>query len=444
MKIVLNDGQTSALAEILASYHGYKRRHLLNGYAGTGKTTLMQAVVRELRAKKVRVAVTAPTHKAVQVLASKLAEAELCDVSAMTIHSLLGLRPAAGDGERSILKRSGRGQTVFYDAVIIDECSMIGSDLQEFINNDLDGQWVLYVGDPAQLPPIGEVAASCFSTEPRSTLSTIVRQAEGNPILQAATALRKQQGRLVDWEWCKPAEAPPYGIFLAGDDAREWMRDAFTSDEFKKNNDAFRFIAYTNARVQEINSQVRQWIYGVTETPFVVGERVICRKPVLAPNGTPVFSTNEEAVVGSVTAGVKTFSFSDHPAAKDRQALNEWSYDLPVWDVGLCHETAGEVVCAMPRNPGEVANIDRKLVSQAKVNKGRWFERFQFMEQVGDLRSVYALTCHSAQGSTFDNVFLDVRDCSKLERSNPLEMQKMLYVAATRARFALVLVGCGA
>jgi len=440
--VTLNDGQAIALAEILASYEGYKRRHLLTGYAGTGKTTLMQAVVKALKAKRVKVVVTAPTHKAVQVLAKKLDEAGISSVKAMTIHALLGLKPTAGDSEKSVLKRSGRSQAGEYDAVIIDECSMIGSDLHAFLDNDLHRQWVLFVGDPAQLPPVGEVAAPCFAIENRSNLAQIVRQAEGNPILQAATALRQQQGSAVDWSWCRPAEAPPHGVYLAGDDANEWMRDAFTSDEFRANNDAFRFIAYTNARVHEVNQQVRRWIYGDTQTPFVPGERVICRKPVMLPHAnTAAFTTNEEAVVASITRGVVSYRFDQHEAEAGKQAVPAFVFDMPVWKVGLHHGTHSEVVCDLPINPQDAIGLDRRLVSEAKVNRSRWFERFTWLESIADLRSVYAMTCHSSQGSTFDNVFLDVRDCSKIEMFRPMEMQQLLYVAVTRPRFALVLIG---
>ena len=116
--MILNDGQQAALGEILASLEDGKQRHLLTGFAGTGKTTLMQAVVRSLVDKGVPVVVTAPTHKAVHVLAGKLAEAGLSNVESMTIHSLLGLKPAAGDSERSVLKRSGRSKTDEFKAVV--------------------------------------------------------------------------------------------------------------------------------------------------------------------------------------------------------------------------------------------------------------------------------------------------------------------------------------
>lgn len=453
-RLVLNEGQATALEQIITSYRQKMRRYLLTGFAGTGKTTLMEEVVRTLRGmpryadipndrRKVRVAVTAPTHKAVQVLARKLAAAGLFDIEICTIHALLGLKPGVSDSEKMVLKRSGaKSRTGDFDAIIIDECSMIGTDLQGFIDGDLAFHWVLYVGDPAQLPPVGEVSAPCFNTTEGSHLETIVRQAEGNPILHAATALRQQQGNAVNWDWCKPAENGPYGIFLAGDDADAWMHGAFTSEEFKADNDAFRYIAYTNERVKEVNAKIRHWIYGPTETPFVEGERVLCRNPIMENERNNVaFTTNQEAVVSSISAGRTTFTFGACEGGPGKHALPEWQYDLPVWKVGLLHPELGEVVCDLAQNEAEVKQLDRKLVTEAKANRSRWFDRFQFIEKIADLRPVYALTCHSSQGSTFDNVFVDVPDMTKRERFNPLEMQQLLYVAVTRPRFALVLVG---
>lgn len=459
MPIILNEDQSAALSEILSAYRDKKSRHLLTGYAGTGKTTLMQSAVTELRKLGARVCVTAPTHKAVQVLRRKLDEAEI-SAPVMTIHSLLGLKPAPSDTEKTQLKRNGRGRIGDFNAVVLDECSMVGPDLQAFIDQDLAFQFVLYVGDPAQLPPVGEPIAPCLTTQSRSHLARIVRQAEGNPILQAASALREQQGKRVDWGWCKAAENGAQGVYLAGDDATAWMRDAFTSDEFKRNNDAFRYVCYTNSRVHEVNRQVRQWIYGDTLTPFVPGELVITRAPIMTAQGKPAFQTNEEIRVSEIERGEVEFSFEHLEATAGQREIPAWSVTLPTWRVKLQNADGNEVVrvdggafdgedevdvsdvyAHIPINPQQWEGIDRKLVSEAKANRKRWYERFTSKEKIADLRCVYAMTAHTSQGSTFDNVFVDVRDCSKLELSNPTEMQKLLYVAVTRPRNALVLVG---
>lgn len=494
--MALNDGQTKALEEIITSFKAKRSKHRLNGPAGVGKTYLMQEVVRvarnlprygeegpatfgvqpiekksipaffrgdvdameaqdkermsQPRKARVRVGVTAPTHKAVEVLRRKLHEAGLVDVAAtcMTIHAMLGLKPGVSDSEKMILKRSGgKGCTGDFDFIIIDECSMIGSDLQAFIDNDLQFHFVLYVGDSAQLPPVGEDIAPCFEFGEAqncgvSELTEIVRQEAGNPIIKASTVLRVQQGTgRMDWSWCDPASDGAHGIYLAGDDADMWMQNAFTSEDFEKDNDSFRYIAYTNERVKEVNSKVRQWIYGDTPTPFVEGERIMCRNPVKDEDDKVVFSTNQEAIVTSIEAGIREFTFYAVAAGPGKESLPTWRYNLPVWKVGLQHPSAGEVICDMARSEQEVKNLDRRLITEAKANRERWYSRFQFLEAISDLRCVYALTAHSSQGSTFGNGFLDIPDISKRERSNVLECQKLLYVGLTRFKQAVVLIG---
>lgn len=440
--ITLNDDQQSALDAILAARASGAKRHLLTGYAGSGKTTLMQEVVRRLGERHDRVAITAPTHKAVAVLARKLREAGI-EAETTTIHALLGLRPSPTDGERTILKRAGRSKGDGYDCVIIDECSMIGADLQDFIDEDLAGCFVLYVGDPAQLPPVGEREAQCFSTPSRSGLNTVVRQAAQNPVLQAANAIRNTQGGRVSWDWAHTTDAAPLGVYLGGYNCEDWLKDAFTSDEFRADNDAFRYVAYTNAKVAWVNRMVRRWIYGETLTPFVPGERVICRTPISDREGEPALSTNEEGTVQTIRASEVYLEFEAHKNdGRARQALPGWDITIPTWRVELVSDRGMEGVCDIPQQPSSLERVLARLKTEAAINRGRWFERFQAAERFSRLQSPYAMTVHTSQGSTFRNVFVDVQDIRKLEYSDPLQMQQMLYVAVTRASHAVVLVGC--
>ena len=86
------------------------------------------------------------------------------------------------------------------------------------------------MGDPAQLPPVGEVASETFAIENRSHLTTIVRQAAGNPILAAAGIIRASQGGGADLSWCvSSSNEEKHGIFLPAEAAQRWMKKAFTS-----------------------------------------------------------------------------------------------------------------------------------------------------------------------------------------------------------------------
>jgi exodeoxyribonuclease-5 len=475
-RLVLNAGQAAAEADILAAVRAHTEfwlgedkapnDWLLLGAAGCGKTFLMGSLVRKLlamsrtveknasgRVKNLRVAVCAPTHKAVQVIKAKLEAAGLAPgppgspLWCGTIHSLLGLKPIAGDSERQVLKRQTAGYAGLYDVVAIDESSMVGRELQRFIDADLAGRYTLYIGDAAQLPPVGEPVAPVFARMPAertSTLTEIVRQAAGNPILRAATALRLQQerhtkgsqiDRAIDWSWCKEDIAGHQGVYLAaaGGVADTWLEDAFTSEAFRRDNDSFRYVAWTNQRVHEVNARVRRWIYGETVTPFVPGERVICRQPILAESGAPIFTTNEEAIVSSIKPDEKRFRFASLPS------VGGWSITLPVWAITL--EGGGKTVAYLPQDRQEIAALDRRLCAEAKVNRLRWRERFAFLEELADLRACYSLTTHSAQGATFKCGFVDVQDIAKAGKSDIMIMQQLFYVAITRFSESVVLVG---
>jgi exodeoxyribonuclease-5 len=85
-QITLNPDQERAKAEILAARNAGDF-HLLTGFAGSGKTTLIQDLAAHWQARGVRIVLTAPTHKAVAVLARKLG-ADGLEVSCQTIHKL--------------------------------------------------------------------------------------------------------------------------------------------------------------------------------------------------------------------------------------------------------------------------------------------------------------------------------------------------------------------
>ena len=74
----------------------------------------------------------------------------------------------------------------------------------------------------------------------------------------------------------------------------------------------------------------------------------------------------------------------------------------------------------------------------------RWEQRHDFKSAMAEVQNIYAMTVHVSQGSTFRNAFVDVRDIRQRERNNLLEMQKLLYTAATRPSHCLVLIGAPA
>lgn len=438
----LNEAQGRAMSEILAQHDANPRgEHLLTGNAGTGKTYLMMAVVDALKGrlrKGRQIGVAAPTHKAVNVLAAKMDYAGL-NVWSGTIHSMLGLK-VSPDGEKQRLRSTGRGNSDDFDVVVVDETSMVGADLLGFIRSKLDHAFVLYVGDPAQLPPVGEEGSETFLVKERSHLDTIVRQAEGNPIIAASQILRDAQDRNeLDWSWTRPVDTGSAGIFhVPQDEMDDWLRSEFTSEEFRDQPDAVRYLCYTNAQVANVNAKIRRWVYGETATPYVPGELAICRAPVMR-DGNIAFSTNQEVRVHSIEAGVEHFTFPALPETGfNKQAIPQFDFDMHVWKMELGDE---KVPCVIPRFDQQYKALLESLRQQALRNSGRWFERFQLQEKIGTLQHHYAMTTHVSQGSTFGRVFLDMPDMMKMMNYQPPKaLMQLCYVAVTRPTDAVGLI----
>lgn len=428
------DDQRQALREIHAA-NKPGNRHLLVGSAGTGKTTLMQDVVREFQAMGLSVALTAPTHKAVAVLADKTKKAGL-DVGCMTIHSLLSLYPKQA-GERQVFVRRKHAAAVTADVVVIDECSMLTAELMAFIRRHLSMCFVLFVGDPAQLPPVGEKASQSFDIKSRSTLSTIVRQGADNPVLDAAHIIRRSQGGPMEWSWMKQNKKPPLGVYTPGDRIDAWLKKAFTSKDFDENPDRFRYMAWTNERVAQINAKIRRWRYGDNiPTPFVVGERALLRSAVVIDDCI-LLNNNEEAVVRAIR--------KDQYICKLHRSLkaDEWVASVNSWRVTLQRDNEeAQIDVHIPRDADTYDRVVRKITDEAlSGDPDRWKSLQEFKSGMARLQSIYALTVHCSQGSTFTNAFVDVPNIRRLASENPLEAQQMFYVAATRPTDALVLAG---
>ena len=422
--ITLTDDQKTAKKEILKASRK-PGTYLLLGYAGTGKTTLMDSLASEFVKCGKRVVVTATTHKAVAVLKSKITE---YGVDCRTIHSLLSLRPYE-DETGTYLKRAPMAPAVDVDVVIVDECSMLSVEVMAWVKRLLPNAFVLFVGDDAQLPPVNEAASETFQTDSRSVLSKIVRQTEGNPILQAATAIRKSQGGDADWSWMTSQKNGKQGIFLVGNHD-DWMRKAFTSDEFARDKNSFRYLCWTNAKVAEVNKKVQYWLYGDIPTPFAPGELVLSKR--LYKSGEQELQNNEETIVDSIKPGSIVAKWGRYGGQ---------DFVISVWNI----VTSKGITVPIVRDVAEYNRALKWIRQNYKTidkpeGEAPYYHVTAFRDMFGVLQSNYAMTVHSSQGSTFKSVFVDTSDILKRQKTNLLECQQLFYVAITRASDMVFLV----
>lgn len=431
MTEILTSDQDKALHEILGAIKS-GAQFLLTGHAGAGKTTLMWHLTRELQKRRLSVVLTAPTHKAVAVLSAKLRGAGIADVDCRTIHSLLSLKPKP-HGDRMIFTRAKHADPVMQDVVVIDECSMVDEALLGHIKRHLPVSFVVFVGDPAQLPPVGEVESKTFETKNCSHLDTIVRQSADNPLLDAAHTIRKSQGGPFDMTWCKSSNAPPFGVFVPSA-CDEWLKKAFTSKEFDEDPDRFRYLAWTNARVAEVNSKVRRWRYGSDMSmPFMPGEMALVRAPIIQDD-TILFNTNEESQVLEISESTYEHTFREGGGVKS------WVATIPSWKIKMTRADGMETSVHMPSNDKVYNQAIARIIDEASSLPERWSHLHRFKSSMAKLQSIYALTVHNSQGSTMKNVFVDIGDIRRRASTNVLECQQLMYVAATRPTHGLFLV----
>ena len=167
---------------------------VLSGYAGTGKTFLSMQLLARVEARGLCWTVVAPTHKAVGVLRSHLAQAGLRPSwYPSTIHRLLRLKlKRERDRERCEETEQTAMALEHLALVLIDESSMVDSALLEITLRCAHpfATRLVFVGDPAQLPPVGEEQSPVFAMGRAhcATLREVVRHQ--GPVLRLASGIR--------------------------------------------------------------------------------------------------------------------------------------------------------------------------------------------------------------------------------------------------------------
>jgi len=142
---------------------------LLTGYSGTGKTFLVTKIIEEFlyKNKGVRIAITAPTNKAVRVLKNL---SSICEthsrVEFNTLHSLLGLkRVITHEGKEEYKAEFGGGTIEEFDIVLVDEVSMLDNELYVQLLNSAEYSKtiLLFIGDRGQIPPVNGGESRLFT-----------------------------------------------------------------------------------------------------------------------------------------------------------------------------------------------------------------------------------------------------------------------------------------
>jgi exodeoxyribonuclease V len=439
---------------------------VLSGYAGTGKTFLSSRLLGQVEAAGLCWTVVAPTHKAVGVLRRQLASVGLTPTwHPSTIHRLLRLKlRRQGDRERCEETEQTALALEHLGLVLVDEASMVDSQLLEISLRCAHPfrTRLVFVGDPAQLPPVGEASSPVFGLGRAVTaeLREVVRHQ--GPVLRLAQGIREQALP------CRPPPPLPPVREAAGQvvvlPRRQWLEqaeEALRRSVATDNPDLARILCYTNRSLEQLVPIARRALHGAMADQLAVlpGEVLITRAAVMAPacrqgeemaeEPDMVLGSNRELVVRDVTpdrCDLADFGLGAGDLAGD---LLLPPMAVPVIDTLTATVEVGEGSLQLrllpPLGSAARASLDGVLTrlrsaarSQDKgAAKALWRRFFLLRDAFASLGPAAVLTVHRSQGSTFGEVFVDA---DVFWPKDPLLRRQLVYVAVSRARSAVSLM----
>lgn len=413
----LNQGQQLAADGIFDFLLSDKKELIISGPAGVGKTYLMSYIIDNIIPRYHEmcklmgippdyhgVVMTATTNKAAEVLAVATGR------PTQTIHSFMNLRVTTDyDSGRTTIMKTANWVVHQNMIIFVDEASMVDSDLYNTIQDGTMNCKIIYVGDHNQLAPVMEDLSQVYKQgSPFYELTQPMRNA-GQPALMDVCA---QLRMTVETGIFNPIRIVPGVIdYLDGTQMENMVNSHFLVQNPKE-----RILAYTNKRVVEYNGHVRS----IRQLPdsFQVGEMLI---------------NNSAIKVGkrmlSVEQGITILRNLGPDIIKiDNIDLHVERLDIKT-DLGEIFNAI-----AVPTDKSHFA----ELLKYYKKRKN-WKQFYDLKDYYPDLRPRDAATVHKSQGSTYDQVFIDLGNISTC--NIPSQVARMLYVAFSRAQTRVFLYG---
>ena len=417
---------------------------IIRGYAGTGKTTAIAAMIKTFPSFQLKSVLLAPTGRAAKVLSN------FSKKSAFTIHKKIYQSERGKDGQTHFkLGANLHTNTIF----IIDEASMISDggayeqslldDLIEYVFTGKNCRLV-FIGDIAQLPPVGKLLSPALDPKYLMSnyylklkgveLSQVMRQSLESGILHNATLIRNQTQE----------KKPVLKFDLDGFDDVKRIDGLELEDELhtcfsKYGADDTIVITRSNKRANVFNQQIRVRIKDL-DNEIATGDYLMVVK-------NNYFWLDEKSPVSFVANGdvAEVMSMGNIEGLYGFRFLNATVrlIDYPTLqpiDVKLLLDSINSEAPSLTKEDSQrlfetvmedYAEVTNKRVKMELLKKNPYFNALQ-------VKFGYAVTCHKSQGGQWKAVFVDQGYLT--EEMLDTEYARWLYTAVTRATERLYLV----
>lgn len=466
----LNDQQKIALQKIDDFANDKSKTAItLSGYAGTGKTSLMEMVAKKL-GRRHNVVFSATTHQAAGVLKSKVGK---YGFETRTVNSLFGITVETDmEGKTYDMSKMRRVQAEpklhFGDIVVLDEASMLSDENYNDVVSiaKMYNAKVIFVGDKAQLAPIGQNEVSKVFRDSNGEVVelTKVERTGDNAILSEATAIRNGQALSYESAFNAQGQGVAYVTPQSTEEINKII-DIFTPG-LKTNPNYLRVLTFTNDSVTYYNDRVRMDL-GYKGMVPQIGEPMLGYTnwgydKSLIPTGTPYKLVNSrsykvtnkgQAYKGGIRlSNGEVVSFTIIPIVLE-DAMGE-QVTIPYIDIKNNIENRNSAKAAAEEKVAlwKIANSSPKgsVAYRTALDKINELEQFLVINdnilgptgnklQAKVIDFGYSHTIHKSQGGTYTHVIMDDANIEAKCKDKSVR-QQLKYVGVSRATDTVTII----
>lgn len=436
--------------------------YVIEGKAGTGKTTIAKEILKEFEDEQIYVA--AVSHKAKGVIKNSFGE----DTRGKKFFSIAGLLGMKGinDNDTQTTKFQVGLKVPLLDnppaLLVIDEASMITEDVLKKIidiNSSLSRPFqMLFLGDIGQIQPIRDEQSEfyrtnkdllnkksdIFNSKHKSKLITRVRQGEANPILPYADYFwensQKENPELNPTQHIvRNNQITDKGSLLFSNSEAEVLNSvikAVKNAVEKGLTNHVKIVTYHVNEKTELNQKIHEALFG-KDSDYSKGDFIILNQPY----DVSLYVSMENSTEMQIT-GIKDIE-------EDENGIHILSIETngSAYDVHDGTERKNCTIQVVSRN--DIAKYNQKLQEMANEAKRQkngaykrqlWRQFWEYKGRYADVDFGYAITAHKSQGSTYDIVVVDEKDIMGTTATSNQEKSELIYTALTRPRNTAIVI----
>lgn len=436
--------------------------YVIEGKAGTGKTTIAKEILKEFEDEQIYVA--AVSHKAKGVIKNSFGD----DTRGKKFFSIAGLLGMKGinDNDTQTTKFQVGLKVPLLDnppaLLVIDEASMITEDVLKKIidiNSSLSRPFqMLFLGDIGQIQPIRDdqsefyrthkdllnKKSDIFNSKHKSKLITRVRQGEANPILPYADYFwensQKENPELNPTQHIvRNNQITDKGSLLFSNSEAEVLNsviNAVKNAVEKGLTNHVKIVTYHVNEKTELNQKIHEALFG-KDSDYSKGDMLILNSPYDLPDVNATMENSSEIQIKSIQDtdvdefGVHTLYLETNGTAYTRTGNEQKDCVIQVVsrnDIVLYNQKLQELASKAKRQ------TNRALKKQA------WSDFWEYKGRYADVDFGYAITAHKSQGSTYDIVVVDEKDIMGTTATSNQEKSELIYTALTRPRKTAIVI----